>query len=394
MKIVIIKSGREKFAERRHPWIFSGAISEVEGKPGIGETVDVIDSRGGFLARGAYSAESQIRVRVWSWNPEQKINPEFLLARLRRSIALRNKIFSSESAVRLVHAESDYLPGLVVDRYNDILVMQVLSAGIERWRDVIADLLVETTGIQTVFERSDADVRKLEGLDSRKGLVRGSTMALPIPIVENSLKFQIDIERGHKTGFYLDQRVNRARVRALAHGRRMLDCFSYTGGFAINALAGGASAVTAVDSSTSALSLAQNNLVLNGFQRDQIDWQEGDVFKVLREFRDRARTFDMIVLDPPKFAPTASQAQRAARGYKDINLLALKLLRPRGLLVTFSCSGGITADLFQKIIAGAAEDAQIDAQILERLHQGPDHPVALNFPEGTYLKGFIVRVSG
>jgi 23S rRNA (cytosine1962-C5)-methyltransferase len=394
MKTVVIKPGREKFAARRHPWIFSGAVAEVEEILGIGETVDVINAHGGFLARGAYSPESQIRVRVWSWDPEEKINPDFMRARLQRAIAMRDVTSAGENALRLVHAESDHLPGLIVDRYDDTLVIQVLSAGIERWRNVLADLLSELTTAKCIYERSDAEVRVLEGLAPRKGLLVGSDLAMPLQITENDLKFQIDIAHGHKTGFYLDQRVNRARVRALARGREVLDCFSYSGGFAINALAGGAAKVTAVDSSAGALALAKENLALNGFSEQMMDCIEGDVFKVLRKLRDQARSFDMIVLDPPKFAPTAAQAQRAARGYKDINLLALKLLRPGGILVTFSCSGGVKADLFQKIVAGAAEDAQLDAQIIERLHQGPDHPVALNFPEGAYLKGLVVRVAG
>lgn len=393
MKTIVIKPGREKFAARRHPWIFSGAIAEVEGQPESGETIDVIDSRGGFLARGAYSPESQIRVRVWSWNPEAKINPDFMRARLQRAFALRAEILPDATALRLVHAESDHLPGLVVDRYDDTLVMQVLSAGIERWRDVLADLLLALTDAKRVYERSDAEVRELEGLPARKGLLRGDDFSACIQIEENGLHFLLDLEYGHKTGFYLDQRANRARVRELADGREVLDCFSYSGGFGLNALAGGAASVTALDSSADALTLAQKNLALNNLPAENMHFLEADVFKQLRTFRDQARSFDMIILDPPKFAPTASQAQRAARGYKDINLLALKLLRPGGILVTFSCSGGIQADLFQKIIAGAAEDARLDAQIIERLYQGPDHPVALHFPEGAYLKGLVLRVA-
>jgi len=394
MKTIVIKPKREKFASRRHPWIFSGAIAEIEGQPGIGETVDVIDSRGRFLARGAFSPESQIQVRVWSWNPEEKITPEFMRARLQRAFALRALTSPDQNALRLVHAESDRLPGLVVDRYGDTLVIQVLSAGIERWRDVLVDLLLELTDAKRVYERSDAEVRVLEGLPLRKGLLRGPEFSAPIEIEEHGLQFILDLEHGHKTGFYLDQRANRARVRTLARDREVLDCFSYTGGFSLNALIGGASSVTAIDSSADALALAGKNLERNNLPAKKMHWLGGDVFKVLRTFRDQARSFDVIILDPPKFAPTAAQAQRAARGYKDINLLALKLLRPGGLLVTFSCSGGVKEDLFQKIVAGAAEDAQIDAQIIERLFQGPDHPVALNFPEGAYLKGFVVRVAG
>ncbi len=394
---IILKPGREKAVLRRHPWIFSGAIAEVEGNPGMGETVDIVDAQGGFLARGAFSPESQIRVRVWTWNEEERIDGNFFRNRLEESIARREAIrrptadSGLQSAVRLVHAESDGLPGLVVDRFGNTSVMQVLSAGIERWRETIADLLLELTDVQHIYERSDADVRKLEGLPLRIGTVQGDEAFERVQIEEGGLKFWVDVEKGHKTGFYLDQRLNRARVRALAAGRDVLDCFCYSGGFALNALVGSATSVTAVDYSADALTMAEENRALNNLPEEKIEWLEGDVFQVLRSFRDARRDFDMIILDPPKFAPTSSQAQKAARGYKDINLLAFKLLRPGGLLVTFSCSGGISADFFQKIIAGAALDAGVNAQIVDHLHQCPDHPVALNFPEGTYLKGLVIR---
>ncbi len=418
MPTIRLKSGREKSLLRRHPWVFSGAVADVEGNPGLGDTVDVLDSHGGFLARGAYSPESQIRVRAWTWDPEVVIGPEFLRQRLQSAITTRKcSVFSIQSlntenwslnteywtlnteywtlnTARLVHAESDRLPGLIVDRYAGTLVMQVLSAGAERWRDVIADLLLELTGAARIYERSDVKVRKLEGLPQRTGPLRGDEPPGRIQICENGLNFWVDVYRGHKTGFYLDQRANRARVRDLARGRDVLDCFAYTGGFTVNALAGGAASVTTVDSSADALSLARENASLNDLTAGDVEWLEADVFQQLRKFRDQGRQFDLIVLDPPKFAPTAAQAQKAARGYKDINLLAFKLLRPGGLLVTFSCSGGISAELFQKIVAGAALDAGVQAQIVEYLHQGADHPVALNFPEGAYLKGLVVRVGG
>ncbi len=395
MSNIFLKPGREKALLRRHPWVFSGAIARVKGNPGVGETVDVMDSDGGFLARGAYSPQSQIRVRVWSFDPGTHIDEGFFRQRLGTSIANRYPLFIDappQTAARLVHAESDGLPGLVVDRYADTLVMQVLSAGVERWRETIADLLLVLTNARRVYERSDAEVRKLEGLPLRVGHIRGEAGPERVQIEENGLEFWVDISKGHKTGFYLDQRLNRARVRELAAGQEVLDCFSYSGGFALNALAGGAASITAVDSSSDALALADENRALNGLPADHVHWLTGDVFQVLRSFRDQARDFDLIILDPPKFAPTSSQAQKAARGYKDINLLALKLLRPGGLLVTFSCSGGILAEFFQKIVADAALDAGVDAQILEHLEQSPDHPVALNFPEGAYLKGLVVKV--
>jgi 23S rRNA (cytosine1962-C5)-methyltransferase len=270
-----------------------------------------------------------------------------------------------------------------------VLVLQSLTAGSEFWKEAIADILLEETGLQDIYERSDADVRELEGMPPIVGTMRGQNHQSPITISEHGLKFKVNLLGGHKTGFYLDQRNNRLRVRELSTGRDVLDCFCYTGGFAVNALAGGAKSVVAVDSSAEALSLGRENVLLNGQQAESVEWCEGDVFQVLRKFRDEARSFDMIVLDPPKFAPTAVQAEKASRGYKDINLLAFKLLRPGGVLVTFSCSGGIDVALFQKIVASAALDAGAEAQIVEHLAQAPDHPVALNFPEGAYLKGLV-----
>lgn len=394
MVFVQLKPGREKSLLRRHPWIFSGAVDEIRGSPSGGETVEVHSASGEFLALGAYSPKSQIRIRVWSWQKDQVIGPQFFRARLERSLAARQALIDSDqtNALRLVHGESDGLPGLVVDRYADTLVVQCLSMGIEHWRGLLFDLLAELTGVDSVFERSDVEIRRLEGLPIRMGLVSGSEPPIPLTIFENELNFLVDIKTGHKTGFYLDQRANRNRVGGFAHGRDVLDCFSYSGGFTLSALAGGAKSVLAVDTSSNALSLARENLALNGMRQDRVNFEEGNVFQVLRSMRDQGRSFDLIVLDPPKFAPTASQAKHAARGYKDINLLSFKLLRPGGLLATFSCSGGISADLFQKIVAGAALDAGVEAQILERLHQGSDHPVALNFPEGAYLKGLLVRV--
>jgi 23S rRNA (cytosine1962-C5)-methyltransferase len=278
---------------------------------------------------------------------------------------------------------------LIVDRYGDVLVLQSLTAGSETWKGTFVDLLLEETGLTTLFERSDAEVRGLEGLEPEVGFVRGSLPQLPVTIHEHNLLFNVNFAAGHKTGFYLDQRRNRLRVRELAEGKEVLDCFCYSGGFSINALSGGAKSVLSVDSSADALEILKDNVSLNQLPEDHLSTLEGDVFHVLRRFRDEGRSFDMIILDPPKFAPTAAQAEKAARGYKDINLLALKLLRPGGLLVTFSCSGGVDAGLFQKIIAGAALDAGIEAQIVEHLSQAVDHPVALNFPEGYYLKGLI-----
>ncbi len=392
---LLLKPGREKSLLRRHPWVFSGSIAAVQGEPATGETVEVKDAAGRFLARAAYSPHSQIRARVWSWDESELVDEGFFRRRLQQAFAARQGFLNSSPnvAIRLLHAESDQLPGLILDRYADTLVVQFLSAGPEAWRDLLVELCLELANLERMYERSDADVRSLEGLPERVGPLRGAATSEPVQIEENGLLFQVDISAGHKTGFYLDQRQNRARVRHLSVGRDVLDCFSYSGGFSVNALAGGAASVLALDSSGAALAQLRQNLTLNRLPAERADTLEGDVFQLLRTFRDRGREFDQIVLDPPKFAQTASQVPRAARGYKDINLLAFKLLRPGGLLVTFSCSGAIQEDLFQKIVAGAALDAGVHAQIIERLSQSPDHPVALNFPEGAYLKGLVVRLT-
>ena len=391
MPALILNAGREKSLLRRHPWIFSGAIHHVDDNSvASGATVDLLSFNKQFLARAFYSPQSQIRARVWTFEDEP-VDKEFFRKRIRSAIQTRASLFDSSSSdsLRLIYAESDGLPGLIVDRYGDVLVLQSLTAGSEYWKETIADLLLEETGLENIYERSDADVRELEGLETKVGNLRGTNSQSPITISEHNLKFNVNLQSGHKTGFYLDQRQNHLRVRSLAKDKDVLDCFCYTGGFTVNALAGGAKSVLSVDSSGDALTLAKENITLNDLPADKATFVEGDVFQLLRKFRDENRSFDMIILDPPKFAPTAAQAESAARGYKDINLLAFKLLRADGILVTFSCSGGIDAGLFQKIIAGAALDAGLEAQIVEHLSQGADHPVSLHFPEGAYLKGLI-----
>ncbi|MBZ0096904.1 MAG: class I SAM-dependent methyltransferase [Sulfuricella sp.] len=390
MNSLILNPGREKSLQHRHPWIFTGAVERIKGEPQSGETVAVRDTHGAFLALAAYSPKSQILGRVWTYRENETVDEAFLRARLARAIGLRQELAKVTDGMRLVHGESDGLPGLVVDRYGDTLVMQVLSAGMERWRGTLADLLVELTGCANLYERSDAEVRDLEGLPARAGILRG---ALPVPLIirEHGLKFHVDVEKGQKTGFYLDQRDNRRRVGELANDKDVLNCFCYSGGFSLSALQGGARSVLSVDSSAEALALARENVKLNNLAEDRAQWLEADVFKSLRLMRDQGKSFDLIVLDPPKFAPTAHHAANAARAYKDINLWALKLLRPGGLLATFSCSGGVTADLFQKILAGAAMDANVTAQIVGRFAADADHPAVLNFPEGEYLKGLLLR---
>ncbi|OGA72073.1 MAG: 23S rRNA methyltransferase [Betaproteobacteria bacterium RIFCSPLOWO2_12_FULL_65_14] len=392
MNALVLKKGREKSLRRRHPWLFSGAIDKTLGKPGPGDTVEIRDAAGKALAQAAYSPASQIRARVWTFNPSEPVTVEFFRARIERALALREALPDRRhtNALRLVHGESDGLPGLIVDRYADVLVAQFLAAGVERWREPILDLLAELTACEAIFERSDAEVRVLEGLPPRTGFFRGNRNAARCPIVEYGLNFRVDVEQGQKTGFFLDQRENRQRVRNLAAGREVLDGFCYTGGFSIAALAGGATRVTAIESSAPALEVAHDNLAANPFDAARVEFVHGDVFSELRTLRDRGASFQMVILDPPKFAPTAAQARNAARAYKDINLLALKLLAPGGLLATFSCSGGVSAELFQSIVAGAALDAGAQAKIIERFGAAADHPVALEFPEGEYLKGLLV----
>lgn len=392
MRKLLLKPGREKSLKRKHPWVFSGAVARIEGDPQVGDTIEVRSADGEFLAVAAYSPHSQIRARVWDWK-ERAVDGAFFNERIQRAVEQRRTLPGADAsdAMRLVYGESDGLPGIIADRYGDTVVVQLTSAGGERWRGEISYFLQQVTKSAAVWERSDAEVRQLEGLPPRTGLLRGTAPAEPLVVSEHGLSFGVGLESGHKTGFYLDQRDNRLKVRALAAGRDALDCFCYSGGFALNMLAGGAKSVTAIDSSADALAQARRNAELN--KLPQAEWMEADVFQALRRFRDQRRDFDLIVLDPPKFAPTVSYVEKAARAYKDINLLAFKLLRPGGVLVTFSCSGGVSADLFQKIIAGAALDAGADARIEAWLHAAPDHPVALNFPESEYLKGLICRLA-
>ena len=393
MNKLILKKGREKAILRHHPWIFSGAIQSVDGQPESGETIAVHDSDGQFLAWAAYSPTSQIRARIWSWDEAQQIDKAFLQNRIQQALLLRKTWVdqSHTSAFRLVHAESDGLPGLIVDRYGDTLIMQILSAGIESWRDEIVSILSDLLDIECIYERSDVAVRELEGLPERTGVLYGTLPDQPMTIKENELQFKVDLVSGQKTGFYLDQRENRQFSRMLAGGKSILNCFSFTGGFTVYGLAGGADDVLSIDSSEEAIEMAKENVVLNQLPPERCRWIVGDVFEELRLLRDKGQQFDMVILDPPKFAPTASQAQKAARGYKDINLYGFKLLKPGGILMTFSCSGGIDMNFFQKIVADAALDAEVDAKIIYRLSQSPDHPTHLAFPEGTYLKGLVVQ---
>lgn len=394
MTVITLKPGKEKSLLRRHPWIFSGALARPPGSLSPGETVEVRSAAGAFLARGAVSPASQITIRTWSFDAGEAIDREFFRRRLVEAGARRARFpeLAGSEAVRLVNGESDGLPGLIVDRYGGFLVVQMLAAGPEYWRETLVDLLAEVFPCQGLFERSEAAVRAKEGLPSRLGPLAGEEPPPQLTIVENGLKFLVDVRQGHKTGFYLDQRENRHQVRTFAGDRDVLNCFAYTGGFGLSALAGGAHHVTNLEISAPSLELLAANLRLNALDDGRVTNVQGDVFIELRRFAEEGRRFDLIVLDPPKFVESQGQLQRGARGYKDINRLAFKLLRTGGLLFTFSCSGLMMPDLFQKIVADAALDARREARIIRRLGQALDHPVALSFPEGSYLKGLLCRV--
>lgn len=387
---ILLKNGREKSVLLHHPWIFASSISEINGTVTSGDVIRVVSGDGKTLGLATYSEKSQIQGRMLTWDPDEQVNNDFYKNRIINSINKRDLIRTSEcNAYRLVYGESDGLPGLIVDQYDETIVFQLLTAGMDKERDLICKVIAEIFPGGYIFERSDADVRVLEGLSNRVGAISGTKIPEDIWIHENGVFYKVDIASGQKTGFYLDQRENRNKLLRYCEGKRVLNCFSYTGGFTLNALKGGSDSVVSIDSSQHAL-----NILMLNIERNQIDPTKtqsicGDVFVELRKFRDRAEKFDVIVLDPPKFAPTISQVERAARGYKDINLLAIKLLKPGGVLFTFSCSGGISRELFQKIVTGAAMDAECNLQIIDQLSQAGDHPILLSFPESMYLKGLI-----
>lgn len=394
MKVIRLRAGRERSLQRRHPWVFESAIAKGGADPG--ETVRVESAEGEFLAWAAFSPSSQIRVRAWSFDAAERIDAAFFERRIARALAMRERLHVPSDAVRLVHGESDGLPGLIVDRYGETLVAQFGAAGVERWKTVIVEALLRQTALQRFYERSDASVRALEGLPEQTGWLAGEG-ATELTLREHDWRLSLDIATGHKTGYYLDQRDNRRRFAEVVrqHGcKRVLNCFSYTGGFSVAALAGGAERVISVDSSGPALARASAHVALNGFEAARHEALDADVNKTLRALIAAGEQFDAIVLDPPKLAPTSAHAERAARAYKDINRLGLKLLAPGGLLFTFSCSGGVGPELFHKIVAGAGMDAQVDAYILERVAAAPDHPQTLFFPEGDYLKGLLLLKQG
>lgn len=391
---VILKQGRDKNIRARHPWVFSGAVQQVRGKPQSGETVEVLSAKGDLLGLGAWSPASQIQVRLWHFGGETAvIGQEFFSAQVRQALAYRQQlgIPQRNSAWRLLNAESDGLPGVVVDVFGEWLVMQALTAGAEYWKHTLIEVLQEVFPCRGVYERSDVDVRKKEGLEQSTGVLAGEAPPALIEICEEGRHYRVDVLNGHKTGFYLDQRDNRSILQPYAAGKTVLNCFSYTGGFAVAALRGGAQKAINIDASQPALDIAAQAAQLNGFQAGRMENVCGDVFKLLREYRDAGREFDLVVLDPPKFAENRRQLDKAARGYKDINLLGFKLLKPGGLLFTFSCSGLMDSGLFQKIVADAAVDAGCSARILHKLDQASDHPTRLAFPEAYYLKGLVCQ---
>ena len=399
MKTLKLREGKERSLKRHHPWIFESAIAK--GSADSGETVRVEAADGAFLGWAAFSPTSKIRARVWSFDEKQRIDASFFIAACARSAGARARFDIKSDGMRLIHGESDGLPGLIVDRYGDTLVAQFTSAGVERWKGIIADALLAATGLTRLYERSDASSRALEGLPEVKGWLRGGDASTPTDLVlhEHEWKLGLSIAEGHKTGFYLDQRDSRKKFADYAQRlgfQRVLNCFCYTGGFTVAALAGLRAGghtgghVTSIDSSGPALEQALANVALNDLDASQATFLDADVNASLRQFLDQGRTFDAIVLDPPKFAPTVAHAERASRAYKDINRLALKLLEPGGVLFTYSCSGGISADLFHKIVAGAGSDAGVDGYITERMGGAPDHPMTIAFPEGEYLKGLVV----
>ncbi|WP_394176080.1 class I SAM-dependent methyltransferase [Thalassotalea litorea] len=392
---VLLNPGREKSLLRRHPWIFSKAIKKVIGKPILGETVDVFDSQGKWLAKGAFSPDSQIRIRVWSFIQKEEVNDQFFLAKIESALQLRQHIIKAANlnGYRLIAGESDGLPGVTIDVYGSIISCQLLSAGAEFNRHLILKALETLFPDHSIYDRSDVEVRKKEGLELTKGWIKSPADDSPVAtITEHDVQIQVNVDTGHKTGFYLDQRDSRVAAGRYAKDKTILNCFSYTGTFSLHCAKHGAKKVTNVDVSETAIQLSKENMRLNGIGEETVEHVQADVFKLLRKYREQGTRFDMIILDPPKFAESKSQLNGACRGYKDINMLAMQLLNPKGLLLTFSCSGLMEANLFQKVVADAALDAKRQARIIERLQQASDHPIATNFPEGYYLKGLVCYV--
>lgn len=391
---LVLAKGREKSLLRRHPWVFSGAVARIEGKVGLGETLDIVDAHGKWLARAAYSPASQICARVWSFDRNEQIDTDFFIRRLEQAQQWREWLAARDGldSYRLIAGESDGLPGITIDRFSHFLVLQLLSAGADYQRPFLVAALQKLYPECSIYERSDVAVRKKEGLALTQGSISGELPPALLPIEEHGMKLLVDIQQGHKTGYYLDQRDSRFATRGYVEDKRVLNCFSYTGGFAVSALMGNCRQVVSVDTSQEALDIAKQNVELNQLDLSKTEFLRDDVFKLLRKYRDSGEKFDVIIMDPPKFVENKNQLSGACRGYKDINMLACQILNPGGILMTFSCSGLMTTELFQKIIADAALDAGRELQFIEQFRQAADHPVIASYPEGLYLKGFACRV--
>ena len=392
MKKLHLQRGREKSLLRHHPWIFSGAVSKVDEGIASGETVDVVSYDGEWLARGSFSPESKLCCRIWTFDADEAVDILFFRRRLARALELRRKMSIDSNAYRLIHGEADGLPGCVIDIYGDYAVCQFLCAGSELHRNEIVSALKAAVPLRGIYERSDTEARQRDGLENRCGLIEGEEPPELFELDENGVKFLVDICNGHKTGFYLDQRENRSLMNGISRDAEVLNCFCYTGGFGVCAALAGAKHVTQVDLSQPALDLAMKNAQLNAIDDAAMTCIKADVFQQLRTFRDMGKQFDVVVLDPPKFADNPAQLERACRGYKDINILGAKLTRPGGIMLTFSCSGAMTPELFAKIAGDALRDAKREGIVLDVLTQAPDHLVSLDFPEGRYLTGLKILV--
>lgn len=394
MSEVRLKKGKEKAVRQLHPWIFSGAIEHIKGKPENGDIVDVRDHSGEFLAKGFYNDQSRVAVRLLEWNEEVTIDESWWRMRIKRAVSARKDLLSAAgtNTYRLIFSEADFLPGLIVDRYADYLSVQILTSGIEKVKGIIVDELAGLLNVKGVFDRSDASARAHDGMDASFGILYGEEPPQFVEVIENGLKYHINIAEGQKSGFFCDQRENRRIVAGYAADKRMLDCFSYSGGFTLNALKNGAAEVISVDSSALAVETLKQNISLNSFGEAKHTAVQSDVNKYLRVLREEGQKFDIIVLDPPKYAPSRSSLDKASRAYKDLNRMAMGLLNSGGLLATFSCSGAVDISHFKQILAWAALDAGKEIQYIYQFCQPEDHPVRSSFPEGEYLKGLFCRI--
>lgn len=393
MKKIILNKGKDKAAWQLHPWIFSGAIAQVHGKPQNGDIVSVFNQEAEFIAYGMYNGNSRVAVRLLEWDPQQEINEAWWRKRVAKAVNNRKALLTeNNNTVRLIFAEADFLPGLIADKYADYISIQVHAAGTEAVKAIIVDELANSLKPLGIYERSDLKSREHEGLPDTNGLLYGQTPPNFVDIIENGIHYQVNIVEGQKSGFYCDQRENRAITAKYTKGKRVLDCFCYSGGFTLNAFREGAASVTSVDSSALAIETLINNVRNNGFDVSKHQAVQSDVNKYLRDLGEQGEKFDLIVLDPPKYAPSRSSLEKASRAYKDLNRRGMLLLNSGGLLSTYSCSGAMDIDTFKQVLAWAALDAGKEIQFIHQFSQPEDHPVRASFPEGEYLKGLLVRV--